>query len=210
MSTIEIGFEWTRGGHYECGPAPADKKAQVIRQLDKRRETYRPLETEFSNLHLRFAELGSSPSAYVKFASAWGLLETAADKGATEKLEAWRREVRKMKGLISMLAVKNPQPGGILRTGPGIRFQATKIDVAVLSVEAGSRPTMILEPPTLLSAIYLQLATAVASGKSIRVCAECSRWFHTGIGEKVRRSVAIFCSEECKNRHHYKQRKARQ
>src|SRR6516165_8966849 len=109
MSTIEIGFEWTRGGHYECGPDPADKTAQVIRQLDKRTETYRPLETELSNLHLRFAELGSSPSAYVKFARAWGLLETAADEGATEKLKAWRREVRKMKGLISMLAPKNLQ-----------------------------------------------------------------------------------------------------
>jgi hypothetical protein len=127
-----------------------------------------------------------------------------------ETVEKWRREVRKMKGLISVLALKNPLPGGILRSGRGIRFQATKIDVAVLSVEAGSRPTMILEPPTLLSAIYLQLATALASGNSIRVCAECSRWFHTGIGQKTRRSVAIFCSEECKNRHHYKQRKAKQ
>jgi hypothetical protein len=146
----------------------------------------------------------------VKFARAWGLLETPAAKGAMETVDNWRREVGKMEGLISVLAPKNQQPGGILRSGPGIRFQATKIDVAVLSVEAGSRPTMILEPPTLLSAIYLQLATAVAIGKSIRVCAECSRWFHTGIGEKVRRSVAIFCSEECKNRHHYKQRKARQ
>jgi len=210
MSTIEIGFEWTRGGHYECGPAPTDKTVQVIRQVDKRKETYRPLETERSNLHLRFAELASSPDAYVKFATAWGLLETRADKEAMETLESWRREVRKMKGLISVLAVENPRPGGILRSGPGIRFRATKIDVAVLSVEAGSRPTMILEPPTLLSAIYLQLATAVGSGNSIRVCAECSRWFHTGIGQKVRRSVAIFCSEECKNRHHYKQRKVKQ
>jgi hypothetical protein len=210
MSTIEIGFEWTRGGHYECGPAPTDKTVQVIRQRDKRRETYRPLETELSNLHLRFAELGSSPDAYVNFASAWGLLKTPAAEGAMETVDNWGREVGKMEGLISVLAPKNPQPGGILRSGPGIRFRATQIDVAVLSVEAGSRPTMILEPPTLLSAIYLQLANAVAGGNSIRVCAECSRWFHTGIGQKVRRRVAIFCSEECKNRHHYKHRKAKQ
>ena len=68
---------------------------------------------------------------------------------------------------------------------------------------------MVLQPPNLLSAIYLQLATAVAGGNSIRACAECNKWFHTGIGDKVRRSVAIFCSEECKNRHHYKQRKGK-
>jgi hypothetical protein len=208
VSRIEVGFTWTRGARYEPGTA---KATRVIRQIGKQRETYRPLETELSNLHLRFAELGDSPEGFVRFATAWGLLETPAAEGAMESVEGWRREVRKMKGLISMFSLKEAEPGGILRAGGSVRtrFKATKIDVALLSGEAGARPTMVLQPPNLLSAIYLQLATAVAGGNSIRQCAECDRWFHTGIGDKVRRSVAIFCSEECKNRHHYKQRKAK-
>ena len=162
-------------------------------------------------MHLRFAELGDSPEDFARFATAWGLLEAAAAEGAMETVEGWRREVRKLKGLISIFALKAPEPGGILRAGGsiGTHFRATKIDVALLSGEGGARPTMVLQPPNLLSAIYLQLANAVASGNSIRACAECDSWFHTGVGDKVRRSVAIFCSEECKNRHHYKQRKSK-
>ena len=208
VGRIEVGFTWTRGARYE--PATV-KGARVIRQIGKQRQTYRPLETEMSNLHLRFVELDYSPESFARFATAWGLLETSAADGARESVEGWRRAVQQMKGAISMFALKDPEPGGILRAGTpfGVRFKATKIDVLLLSAEDGARPTMVLQPPNLLSAIHLQLATAVAGGNSIRTCAECNRWFHTGIGDKVRRSVAIFCSEECKNRHHYKQRKAK-
>jgi hypothetical protein len=210
VSRIEVGFTWTRGTRYE----PDTVKGQpVIRQIGKQRETYRPLETELSNLHLRFAELDYSPEAFASFATAWGLLQTPAAEGAMELVAGWRREVQKMKGSISMFALKTAEPGGILRlragSSFGVTFKATQIDVVVLSAEGGARPTMVLQPPNLLSAIYLQLATAVAGGNSIRACAECNKWFHTGIGDKVRRSVAIFCSEECKNRHHYKQRKGK-
>jgi hypothetical protein len=208
VSRIEVGFTWTRGARYE--PATV-KGAPVIRQIGKQRETYRPLETEMSNLHLRFAELDYSPEDFARFATAWGLLQTPAAEGAMEPVAFWRREVRKMKGCIAMFALKAAEPGGILRAGGsfGVRFKATKIDVVVLSAEGGAKPTMVLQPPDLLSAIYLQLATALDGGSTIRACAECKKWFHTGIGDKVRRSVAIFCSEECKNRHHYKQRKGK-
>jgi hypothetical protein len=210
VSRIEVGFTWTRAASYEVATV---KGVPVIRQIGKRRETYRPLETEMSNLHLRFAELDYSPEAFAGFATAWGLLETPAAEGAMERVDGWRREVQKMKGSISMFALKAAEPGGILRLRAGsrfgVQFKATKIDVVLLSAEGGARPTMVLQPPNLLSAIWLQLATAIAGGNSIRACAECNKWFHTGIGDKVRRSVAIFCSEECKNRHHYKQRKDR-
>jgi hypothetical protein len=208
VSRIEVGFTWTRGARYEPDTV---KGVPVIRQIGKRRETYRPLETEMSNLHLRFAELDYSPEAFASFATAWGLLQTPAAEGAKERVDGWRREVQKMKGSISMFSLKAAESGGILRAGGafGVRFKATKIDVVLLSGEGGARPTMVLQPPDLLSAIYLQLATAITGGNSIRACAECNRWFHAGIGDRVRRSVAIFCSPECKNRHHYKQRKGR-
>jgi hypothetical protein len=211
VSRIEVGFTWTRGARYELATV---KGVPVIRQIGKRRgPPYRPLETEMSNLHLRFAELDYSPEAFARFATAWGLLETPAAEGAKESVAGWRREVQKMRGVISMFALKEAEPGGILRLPVGnrfgVQFKATKIDVVLLSAEGGARPTMVLQPPDLLSAIWLQLATAIAGGNSIRACAECNKWFHTGIGDRVRRSVAIFCSPECKNRHHYKQQKGR-
>jgi hypothetical protein len=211
VSRIEVGFTWTRGARYEPDTV---KGTLVIRQIGKQRQTYRPRETELSNLHLRFAELDYSPEAFASFATDWGLLEKPAAEDAMESVEGWRREVRKMKGSISMFALKAAEPGGVLRLRAGsrfgVQFKATTIDVLLLSAEGGARPTMVLQPPNLLNAIWLQLATAVAGGNSIRACAECNRWFHTGIGDKVRRSVAIFCSEECKNRHHYKtKRKAK-
>lgn len=206
MSKIEIGFEWTRAGRYEIAAAPTDKKLQVIRQIGRGRENYRPLEIDLANLHLRFAELADD-DATVAFANAWGLLQTEARQGAMESLDSWRREIRKMRGILSVLGAKTTEPGGFLRRG-GDSLRLTKIDV-LLRGGPGTRPTLLLKPPDLLSAMWLQLANSIASGSSIRECAECGNWFHTGIGEKVRRSVAIFCSEKCKNQHHYKQRKAR-
>ena len=76
----------------------------------------------------------------------------------------------------------------------------TSIDVALLSREPGSRPALVLQPRNLLDAMHLQLAKFVATDGSIRACRQCGEWFVSGLGD-ARRSIAIFCSERCKNRH---------
>jgi hypothetical protein len=212
MSKIEIGFEWSRGFDYEWVPCPKDKKVLAIRQVGRRREVTTPLEIESKKpLCLRFAEIDeTSPDQMLNFARSWGLLENEARDGALESGDGWRREIRKMRGTVSMLGAKSGEnAGGILRARSSWRpiFEAAKIDV-LLSGSADARPRLILRPHDLKNALWLQLATTIAAGKSIRQCAECSEWFYTGIGGAARRTIAIFCSVECKNRHHYKHRKA--
>jgi hypothetical protein len=156
---------------------------------------------------LRFANLDGSADQCLGFARAWGLLTKPASAGASEPLDLWQHEIRKMKSLVSVLDATSDRPGGIVRTTGSrrIRFDITSIDVALLSHEPGTRPALILRPRTLLNAMHLQMATSVASGGSVRACAQCGEWFEAG-SSNARRSIAIFCSTRCKNRHNYLRR----
>jgi hypothetical protein len=205
---IDIGFEWTRGLAYECAPSPGDKTIRIIRQTGKRDRPFAPLSIATEKpLYLRFANLDGSSDACLGFARAWGLITLPAAMGASEKLDGWQREIKKMKSLISMLGATSDQPGGIVHTANSrrIRFKMTSLDVALLSREPGSRPALVLQPRNLLDAMHLQLAKFVATDGSVRACRQCGEWFEAGPGD-ARRSIAIFCTERCKNRHHYLRR----
>ena len=78
-----------------------------------------------------------------------------------------------------------------------------------LSLALGvSRPALVLQPQNLLDAMYLQLAKFVAGDGVLRTCKQCGEWFECGATES-RRSIALFCSERCKNRFHYLERAKR-
>jgi hypothetical protein len=66
------------------------------------------------------------------------------------------------------------------------------------------KPTLILRPPFLLEAIRLQMALFFAGGKELASCQQCGRKFELGADGK--RSVAKFCSDQCRNRYHYERR----
>src|SRR5271169_2945312 len=115
---IDIGFEWTRGTTYECAPSANDKAVQVIRQIGKRKDRpFEPLKISSEKpVYLRFANLDGSPASCLGFAHAWGLLTLPASVGASERLDGWQREIKKMRGLISMLGATDDIPGGIVQT----------------------------------------------------------------------------------------------
>jgi hypothetical protein len=144
------------------------------------------------------------------------LLRTHASAGAGERLDDWQREIRKMQGAMSFLKATDEQPGGGVRTANSrrVRFKMTSIDVALLSGPSDAqsnnfgRPTLVLQPQNLLDGMYLQLAKFVAGDGSLQVCKQCGEWFERGATE-ARRSIAIFCSEKCKNRFHYLERAKR-
>src|SRR5262252_8860755 len=96
--TAIVEFRWT-------GPRLCTLVDGFIRQEGSGRETREPLRL-MPDLYLRFAELGSE-DAYLAFARAHGLLTTPARPDAKEPLELWRREIRMMKSLTTMVgAVK--------------------------------------------------------------------------------------------------------
>jgi hypothetical protein len=208
VTTIDIDFKWTRASltarslrsvdTYEIDSVPvADKTAQVIRQAGAGRETFEPL-TVPTKLYLAFAELDGSTEACISFATAWGLLTTPAAKGAAEPMDVWRREIKKMMAhinVVSMVRTENSRR---------VRMRMASLDVALVSGEPNTKPALVLQPRTLLDAMYLQLAQSHASGAALHTCEQCKKWFEVGGAGK--RSVAKFCSEECRNRFHYERR----
>jgi hypothetical protein len=203
---IDIGFEWTRGLKYERVRA-ADGKL-VVRQIGRNDRPFKPLEISSETpLYLRFANLDGSPESCRAFAEAWGLLTLQARAGAAENVDGWKAEIKKMRSLVSSLGVTRGDPGGILAASPAVRiqFKITTLAVSLESQAPGERPALVMRPENLLAAMQLQLAKFVAGDGSLRVCKQCGQWFEAGPGD-ARRSVAVFCSERCKNRFHYLKR----
>jgi hypothetical protein len=207
---IDIGFKWSRGHDYECVPWANDKTVQIIRQVGRATDLVEPLGIP-SKLFLRFANLKLGklevPIECLTFAKHFGLLQTPASPGAAEQLEGWVREIRKMKGLISAFGLTSERKGGILRSAR-LNFKAPSIEVSLESREPGKRPDLIMRPSNLRDLMLLQMAQTVATDGSIDACQECGNFFEIGVGG-ARRSIAKFCSERCKNHHHYKLRKQR-
>lgn len=197
MAKLGIDFEWTRasrtaGSAYEV----AEGK---IRQLTTGRTRFRPLE-EHEALYLIFAHLDGSPEACLSFAQTWGLLTTPAQRGAAESVDYWRREIKEMNAWL--LRVSNFKVAG------RIRAKLTTIDVALEFGMPDVSPALLLKPNTLLGAMLVQFAQSEASGNSLHRCAQCGNWFERGGrgGKNRRRSISVFCSESCKNKHHYERR----
>jgi|ERR1700730_1648238 hypothetical protein len=205
---IDIGFEWTRGRTYECVPSANDKAVRVIRQVGRGRDNFRPLEIKRSSKpYLEFANLDGSPEKCIAFASTFGLLTLPARTGAEERLNFWQREIKKMKGSIAMFDATSDRPGGILRTVASRRVNAkmASIDVWLECPDPNARPVLVWKPHSLLDAMLLQLAQTIAGSGSIHICKQCGNFFEAGSNEG-RRSIAVFCTESCKNRHHYQRR----
>jgi hypothetical protein len=211
---IDIGFEWTRGLEYEL---VGEGAVRAIRQVSLKSERYQPLSFDSKTpLYARFAKLDGSPESCLQCARAWGLLRTRATPDAVEPISDWQREIKKMRSTMSILATADEKPGGAVRTANSrrTRFKLTSIDVALISGELdyrdenSGRPILVLQPRTLLDAMHLQLGKFVASDGSLQVCKQCGEWFERGASES-RRSIAIFCSEKCKNRFHYLERSKR-
>lgn len=55
---------------------------------------------------------------------------------------------------------------------------------------------LVLQPPSLLSGLWLQFAIAASENKFFRQCKQCLRWFEIEPG--IRRKSRIFCSDSCK------------
>jgi hypothetical protein len=211
---IDIGFKWSKAQAYECVEVEG---AKVIRQIgDKRDKPKEPLMMDGNKpLYARFADLDGKEKSCVEFANAWGLLTTESPNRA-ERLDGWRKEIQKMKGMTNALRVKDDVPGRILRMKPGSRgveISLPAIKVTLLPGEADidgmiGRPKLLLGPSNLLDAMYLQLGKFVSSGGVLRKCKQCEQLFECGAADS-RRSIAVFCREKCKNRFHYLERAKR-
>jgi hypothetical protein len=105
--------------------------------------------------------LDGSEDACLAFARAFGLLTTPAKAAAEEPLDVWRREIRRMKSLTTMVsAVKTENARRVL-----MRVVTIDIGLFLFSGESHGnkvkpliKPILMLQPKTLLAAMQLQFA----------------------------------------------------
>jgi hypothetical protein len=191
---LDINFQWTRSLLYECGTIGSRRHIKPVGR--KRDSPFEPLTIDGEKpLYLRFAALDESEEACLDFARRGGLLRTESQTAA-ESLDDWRQEIRGMRGMIAAMSDES-------RHGQTIKI--TSLDVFLRMGAADKRSVPLILPGNLISAMYLQLAS---SDGSIGVCKHCGEWLERGATES-RRSIAIFCSEKCKNRFHYLERAKR-
>jgi hypothetical protein len=83
---------------------------------------------------------------------------------------------------------------------------AGQVGVGLLHDVAQARPRLQPVPRTLLAALWLQFAAAVAEGKEYRTCRECGAWFE--LSPETARTNRRFCTNACRSRM-YRQRQGR-
>jgi hypothetical protein len=202
---MEIGLRWLRAEAYEAA-------SRVIRPVGKRRYWGEPFKIEGEMpLYVRFANLDGSEESIVNFARVYGLLRLRS-RDEAEPLDGWKKEIRNMKLLMSLLQLQadGDAPGGITLLGSARKAPVTltSIDVILEPGSPGERPKLCLKPKTLLEAMHLQLGRVLTTEGSLQSCRNCGDWFERGT-IKGRRSIAIFCSAKCKNHSSYEKRKKR-
>jgi hypothetical protein len=203
---IDINFQWTRSLAYECVTRGGRKS---IAPVGKKRDTpFEPLKIDCEKpLFLRFAELDGSQESCLRFAYHWGLLHSEL-QAKSEALEYWREQIKDMRHRISWFGADDDEPLAP-KLSAGEAWKLTDLDVLLVPARSETkRFAMVLQPRNLIEAMRLQLATSVAGSGSIRTCKQCGLCFESGASDS-RRSIAVFCSEKCKNRFHYLERAKR-
>jgi hypothetical protein len=209
---IDIDFKWPKARAYEWEDASGER---ILRPLGGRRYPVEPFKIEGDKaLYIRFSELDGTEKSCLDFAAAYGALTEELPNKA-ETLSGWKREIQKMKSMMRVLGVNDATPGGMMRTkssrpvvAPLPSISVTLVPGPVQADGSFGRPKMLLGPKNLVEAMYLQLGKFVAGDGILRTCKQCSSWFEAGATEG-RRSIAVFCSEKCKNRFHYLERAKR-
>jgi hypothetical protein len=201
---MDINFKWTRSYAYEF--ATQGQPGKSIVPVGKKRDTFEPLKLENEKpLFLQFAELDGSEAACLRFAHHWGLLTTEA-VSASETLETWRQQIKDMRARVAFFGT-DTTPAKAPKLAAGAGWKITDIEALLVPTRSDTKPfALALQPRNLMHAMYLQHAVTLAGGASIRTCKQCGLWFESGASNSRRRSVAIFCSESCKNRFHYLER----
>lgn len=214
MVQLFVGFEWhVDDAGYQLGeprtslnlqpfptiedPDPAIIKGKTSPTIIRKGGTERmlkPLELRKA-LFQDFAELDGSEAACIDFAGKFGYLGFHHHRELGERLVDWRYEIQAMGDAIE-LSKRNPH----LLIGHRGKLS---VDLAFVAGEGG-RPSMQIEPSTLIDALWVQFAATVSVGQVVRSCNSCGKWFPTGPG--ARRSKSRFCDDQCRSNYHNRRR----
>ncbi len=217
MPVLDLSFEWLvddagysivdhkrkpskRGGARILTGQPSGP--HIVRNGGQLRAK-RPLELR-STLFVDFAGLDGTDESCIRFANSWGYLglipnEKADDHVGSkgEDLALWRMQIN---GMGSGVELWQASPDTF---GTYYEFPITRLDVSLVPIDG--RPTLRIRPSSLIGAIRMQFAQAVATGLDIRNCDHCGKLFELGGGGRTRK--ARFCSDRCRSDFHVAKRK---
>jgi hypothetical protein len=77
-----------------------------------------------------------------------------------------------------------------------------------LAFDKAGEPKLTLEPLTLISAMWLQLALAITGEKRFVACKFCRRMFEISTEQSGFRSHREFCSDSCKTKDYRKRKRS--
>lgn len=195
-----LQFEWERDlAGYEIVTREGvllggGTQTKWIRAKGGRKERYRPLED--ASLFRRFAQLRRTESSVLAFARNHGLLgfglEARSRSSSEEPISSWHSSIDVVRRMVVLL---DHQEWPVLSD----MFDKAELGRMTVRLPTWNRHgvNLVVEPNSLRSAIYLQLARSASSNERWRQCTRCSAWFAYGPGTG-RRSTAEYCSDACR------------
>ena len=209
---LEIDLRWPVASDYVVRPTaevygsveepalyPADGATVTLQ---------RPLEANPS-LYREFAKLDGSEQACLDFARKNGFL-FARPNGALghEPLRFWREHIEYLNRIIRFCELGHANPPEALRQFGRQEFPLHYDFVPTLSLGSPRAPPFVsMRCNSLLGAIEFQAAQSILSRRKSVRCFECGGLFEIGAGAGARRSLAKFCSNQCKDRFHNRQKR---
>ena len=181
--------------------------------------TIHPMDRDHASLFRRFAELdATNPEAILDFARQYGWLgvtprnsqvsrrpDGSIHHAEGEPQQLWVNEVAKMRQAIWLC--EHPKYAKREKEKLVWLFDSHLQHVqGRMKFGPDGRPQLRTAPMTLLAAMWLQLAMAVAGNKNFVKCKFCEKQIEISTADSGFRSNRVFCSQSCKT-NEYRRRK---
>ena len=217
------GYRWSKYEHYKPGRDDIFIFLDWTRQHSIREHyntsgklpevhCYDPF-VEEPALYRIFAGLEPSPEAILGFAEKYGDFTTVAQvlEGEEHHLMEYKREISAMRAAVeaadefisASLAAKTKVVSKRLLVK--INETLGTAPLYMSAVPEGERVTLRLVVDSLLDAMKLQLAEAIADRKRYRGCEFCNKPFE--VTPQINRSDRVFCSDNCRVKAYQRRKK---
>jgi hypothetical protein len=210
---VELTWNYAAEHHEEYGP--------VLRPVvgkDEQWRRYRPMHREYAALFREFADLDFvDQSAILEFARRYGALglpmqhqtvsfRTGTHSAYGEPYLGWALEICLMREGLRLDSRKR------LSTEKGRRVQwlfnrHLQHLQGRMGFDGAGQPRLKIEPLTLISAMWLQLALAISGDKQFVACKFCRRMFEISTEQTGFRSHREFCTDSCKTKDYRKRKR---
>ncbi|MBL8794292.1 MAG: hypothetical protein JNM56_10325 [Planctomycetia bacterium] len=214
------------------GPADAEAGDYLLPNGPWRYREYEPLK-EYPGLFRTFADTPADGQGILNFANQYGHLGDQLGEGVeidpteveseeewdqfdaairddtpVEDFDRWTDAIKLMKEMVGIwqkLTLNEADEGIVTRLQTTVsRELRGRLEVVLQRNPKLGVSKLQIVPQNLLGALWLQLAQAVDSGKELRACQTCGRWFEVSL-DAFRKSRS-YCGESCRSKA-YRQRK---